>query len=125
MLDAFNLISTGQPVSIMDSGLISAEGRLTQETAVGRTFDSLAVPSPSKEAMNADNILNRIEVSKLGEATSSKQVDIRDVLASGELTEEKRKEIMKTVVEKHMMESTKLESDLRHAEIKEINEVIY
>ena len=82
------------------------------------------MPERTKESFNADEILSRVEVSKLGKATASHQVDIRDVIASGELTEEKRKEIMKAIVEKHMMESAKLESGLRQAEIKEINEVL-
>ena len=81
-------------------------------------------PLESRASLTADEILARVEVAKLGEATSTHQVDIRDVIAAGELTEEKRKEIMKAIVEKHMMESVKLESELRGNEIKEINGVI-
>lgn len=85
------------------------------------------VPDMREQGMidyNADEILSKIEVSKLGEASASHKIDIRNVIASGELTEDKRKEIMKAIVEKHMIESAKLESSLRQSEVREISEVL-
>ena len=84
----------------------------------------LKVPQQTIEEYTADDILSKIEISKRGEAAASQSIDIRNVIASGELTEEKRVEIMKSIVEKHMMESAKLEGDLRQAEIKEIGLIL-
>ncbi len=97
-----------------------------KETAIGREAAPSAPPSSdeSKLALTADEIISRMEVSMMGEATTSQKIDIRNLIAAGELTEEKRKEILKAIVEKHMMESTKLESELRQTEVKEINELL-
>ena len=84
----------------------------------------MKVPKQTMEEYTADDILSKIEISKRGEAAASQHIDIRNVIASGELTEEKRAEIMKSIVEKHMMESAKLEGDLRQAEIKQIGEIL-
>ena len=84
----------------------------------------LKIPQQTIEEYTADDILSKIEVSQRGEAAASRQIDIRNVIASGDLTEEKRLEIMKSIVEKHMMESAKLESDLRQTEIKQISQIL-
>lgn len=79
----------------------------------------------TRASLSAEEILARVEVAKLGEATSAgSAVDIQDVINAGELTEEKRKEISKALVEKHMLESVNLENKLREQEIQEINEIL-
>lgn len=110
-----------QTVLISDTTTTSAEV-LTHQINVRQAH--LKVPQQSKEEYTADEILSRVEISKLGEAAASHQIDIRNVIASGEMNEEKRKEIMKAIVEKHMMESAKLESDLRQSEIKAISDIL-
>ena len=65
-----------------------------------------------------------MEVAKLGEATSGDAVDIKDLINTGELTDGKRKEIVKALVEKHMIESLDLENNLRENELKEINFIL-
>ena len=90
----------------------------------GAKQSHLKIPQQTMEEYTADDILSKIEVSQRGEAAASRQIDIRNVIASGELTEEKRVEIMKSIVEKHMMESAKLESDLRQAELKQISQIL-
>ena len=84
-------------------------------------------PSPliSRASLSAEEILARVEVAKLGESTSGgSAIDIQDVINAGELTEEKRKEIAKALVEKHMLESVALENKLRGQEIQTINDVL-
>ena len=60
----------------------------------------------------------------MGEKFSSEAVNIADIAASGGLTEEKRKEIAKDLMEKHTLECAQLENELRSNEIKVISEVI-
>ena len=79
----------------------------------------------SRASLSAEEILARVEIAKLGEATSGgSAIDIQDVINAGELTEEKRKEIAKALIEKHMLESVSLENKLRGQEIESINEVL-
>ena len=99
-----------------------ASTEMVRRSGAGQSH--LTVPKQTMEEYTADDILSSIEVSKRGQAAASQQIDIRNVIASGELTEEKRVEIMKSIVEKHMMESAKLESDLRQAEIKQIGQIL-
>ena len=111
-----------QTVHISETAIITTGETTTRQVGVAKGY--LKIPQQSKEEYTADEILSSIEISKRGEASASQQIDIRNVIASGELTEEKRQEIMKAIVEKHMMESAKLESDLRQSEIKQISEVL-
>ena len=89
------------------------------------TTESARPELTTRASLSAEEILARVEVAKLGEATSGgSAVDIQDVINAGELTEEKRKEISKALVEKHMLESVNLENKLREQEIQEINEIL-
>ena len=81
-------------------------------------------PVVSRASLTADEILARVEVAKLGEASDGAAVDIKEIINAGELTEEKRKEIAKALVEKHMVESVDLENQLRENEIKDINFIL-
>lgn len=81
-------------------------------------------PLQSRASLSAEEILARVEVAKLGEASSGGAIDIKDVINAGELTDEKRKEIAKALVEKHMIESVDLENQLRENEINEINFIL-
>ena len=60
----------------------------------------------------------------MGEKFSSEAVNIAEIAASGGLTEEKRKEIAKDLMEKHTLECAQLENELRSNEMKVISEVI-
>lgn len=104
-------------------GLIVTESLPVREAVTGEPHR----PSPlvSRASLSAEEILARVEVAKLGESTSGgSAIDIQDVINAGELTEEKRKEIAKALVEKHMLESVALENKLRGQEIQSINEVL-
>lgn len=81
-------------------------------------------PVAQDSSLTAEEILARVEVAKLGEATSGDAVDIKDLINTGELTDGKRKEIVKALVEKHMIESLDLENNLRENELKEINFIL-
>lgn len=74
--------------------------------------------------ISATEILSKVEVGQMGEKFSSEAVNIAEIAASGGLTEEKRKEITKNLMEKHTLESAQLENELRSNEIKVISEVI-
>ena len=60
----------------------------------------------------------------MGEKFSSETVNIAEMVASGGLTEEKRKVIARDLMEKHTLECAQLENELRSNEIKVISEVI-
>lgn len=70
------------------------------------------------------DIINSVEVTQMGEKYSSESVTVADITSSGTLTEEKRKEIQKNLMEKHTMECAQLENELRSNEIKAITDVI-
>ena len=74
--------------------------------------------------ISAAEILSKVEVGQMGEKFSSEAVNIAEIAASGGLTEEKRKEITKNLMEKHTLECAQLENELRSNEIKVISEVI-
>lgn len=74
--------------------------------------------------ISATEILSKVEVGQMGEKFSSEAVNIAEIAASGGLTEEKRKEITKNLMEKHTLECAQLENELRTNEIKVISEVI-
>ena len=74
--------------------------------------------------ISATEILSKVEVGQMGEKFSSEAVNIAEIAASGGLTEEKRKEITKNLIEKHTLECAQLENELRSNEIKVISEVI-
>ena len=74
--------------------------------------------------ISATEILSKLEVGQMGEKFSSEAVNIAEIAASGGLTEEKRKEITKNLMEKHTLECAQLENELRSNEIKVISEVI-
>ena len=74
--------------------------------------------------ISATEILSKVEVGQMGEKFSSEAVNIAEIAASGGLTEEKRKEITKNLMEKHTLECAQLENELRSNEIKVISEVI-
>ena len=69
-------------------------------------------------------ILSKVEVGQMGQKYSSEAVNIAEIAASGGLTEAKRKEITKNLMEKHTLECAQLENELRSNEIKIISEVI-
>ena len=73
---------------------------------------------------SAAEILSKVEVGQMGQKYSSEAVNIAEIAASGGLTEEKRKEITKNLMEKHTLECAQLENELRSNEIKIISEVI-
>lgn len=73
---------------------------------------------------SATEILSKVEVGQMGQKYSSEAVNIAEITASGGLTEEKRKEITKNLIEKHTLECAQLENELRSNEIKIISEVI-
>lgn len=73
---------------------------------------------------SAAEILSKVEVGQMGQKYSSEAVNIAEIAASGGLTEEKRQEITKNLMEKHTLECAQLENELRSNEIKIISEVI-
>ena len=73
---------------------------------------------------SAAEILSKVEVGQMGQKYSTEAVNIAEIAATGGLTEEKRKEITKNLMEKHTLECAQLENELRSNEIKIINEVI-
>ena len=75
-------------------------------------------------AFSAAEILSKVEVGQMGQKYSSEAVSIAEIAASGGLTEEKRQEITKSLMEKHTLECAQLENELRSNEIKIISEVI-
>lgn len=79
---------------------------------------------PMGTTISATEILSKVEVGQMGEKFSSEAVNIAEIAASGGLTEEKRKEITKNLMEKHTLECAQLENELRTNEIKVISEVI-
>ena len=80
--------------------------------------------TPMGRTISATEILSKVEVGQMGEKFSSEAVNIAEIAASGGLTEEKRKEITKNLMEKHTLECAQLENELRTNEIKVISEVI-
>lgn len=80
--------------------------------------------TPMGTTISATEILSKVEVGQMGEKFSSEAVNIAEIAASGGLTEEKRKEITKNLMEKHTLECAQLENELRTNEIKVISEVI-
>ena len=79
---------------------------------------------PMGTTISTTEILSKVEVGQMGEKFSSEAVNIAEIAASGGLTEEKRKEITKNLMEKHTLECAQLENELRTNEIKVISEVI-
>ena len=79
---------------------------------------------PMGTTISATEILSKVEVGQMGEKFSSEAVNIAEIAALGGLTEEKRKEITKNLMEKHTLECAQLENELRTNEIKVISEVI-
>ena len=107
-------------------GLVVSDTPVTHEASdpVYRSDVFQPAPRSARASLSAEEILARVEVAKLGEATSGGSVDIQDVIDAGELTEEKRKEIGKALVEKHMLESVDLENKLRESEIQNIDSIL-
>lgn len=104
--------------------MIVSESLPVRESVTGN-LSLKTSPLVSRASLSAEEILARVEVAKLGEASSGgSAIDIRDVINAGELTEGKRKEISKALVEKHMLESVSLENKLRDDEIQNINQVL-
>ena len=100
------------------------QGRASTPAIYESEVFTTPAPLVSKASLSADEILARVEVAKLGEASSGEAIDIADVINAGELTDEKRQEIAKALVERHMIDSVDLENRLREAEIKEINFIL-
>lgn len=75
-------------------------------------------------ALSVADIINNVDVTQMGEKYSSESVTVSDITSHGVLTEEKRKEIQKNLIEKHTMECAQLENELRSNEIKAITDVI-
>lgn len=105
-----------------------SDAPVTHETIAGEPVYKSDVfqpaPRSARASLSAEEILARVEVAKLGEVASGGSIDIQDVIDAGELTEEKRKEIGKALVEKHMLESVELENKLRDGEIQNINAIL-
>ena len=78
----------------------------------------------TSSVFSAAEILSKVEVGQMGEKYSFEAVNIAEIAASGGLTEEKRQEITKNLLEKHTLECAQLENELRSNEIKIISEVI-
>ena len=85
---------------------------------------TLQATSLSHQAFSTTEILSSVEVGQLGQKFSSEMVSIAEIAAAGTLTEEKRKEITKNLIEKHTLECAQLENELRSNEIKMITDVI-
>lgn len=81
-------------------------------------------PNVMEASMTTTEILSKVEVGQMGEKFISEAVNIAEIVASGGLTEEKRKVIAKDLMEKHTLECAQLENELRSNEIKVISEVI-
>ena len=80
--------------------------------------------STMEASISTTEILSKVEVGQMGEKFSSETVNIAEMVASGGLTEEKRKVIARDLMEKHTLECAQLENELRSNEIKVISEVI-
>ena len=109
------------PAVFMSPTSISYEG--TQQ-ASAMVLAPQAQRSMMGTTISATEILSKVEVGQMGEKFSSEAVNIAEIAASGGLTEEKRKEITKNLMEKHTLECAQLENELRSNEIKVISEVI-
>ena len=102
-------------------------------TVPGPSIQTAATTSVSKDrqgrvedgpGFSVADIINSVDVTQMGEKYSSESVTVADITASGTLTEEKRKEIQKNLMEKHTMECAQLEDELRSNEIKTITDAI-
>ena len=89
------------PASFMSPTSVTSE-RIQQASAMG--LAPQAQRSMMGTTISATEILSKVEVGQMGEKFSSEAVNIAEIAASGRLTEEKRKEITKNLMEKHTLE---------------------
>lgn len=106
--------------SVRDSSLhTSVPSQVTTEP--GEISPSAPLQASTKASMSADQILNDIQVNQLGETFGGGGVtSVSELAASGEWSEEKRKQIGKDLHEKHTLECVEQENELRAEEIKVI-----
>ena len=102
---------------------ISQHGVASEQTQKAAAMTSTPGLQSSAVFSTAE-ILSTVEVDQMGQIYSSEAVNIAEIAASGGLTEAKRKEISKNLMEKHTLECAQLENELRSNEIKIISEVI-
>lgn len=114
-----SLFSSAPTVVISQPGVASEQ---TQKAA-GITL-APGLQRQSSAVISTGEILSTVEVDQMGQKYSSEAMNIAEIAASGGLTEAKRKEISKNLMEKHTLECAQLENELRSNEIKIISEVI-
>lgn len=78
----------------------------------------------AKTSISADQILANLQVNQFGETFSGGDVSVSEIAASGEWSEEKRKQIAKNIQEKHTLECVQHENEMRENEVNEIKEVL-
>ena len=96
-------------------------GQVIQEQAQGK---AASLSRRETAVFSTAEILSSVEVGQMGQKYSSETVNVAEIAAAGGLTEEKRKEITKNLLEKHTLECAQLENELRSNEIKMITDVI-
>ena len=116
----FNYLFITAPAVLINQTGVTTER--TQKAAAVTLAPGLQ--SQTGTVFSATEILSKVEVGQMGQKYSSEAVNIAEIAASGGLTEEKRKEITKNLMEKHTLECAQLENELRSNEIKIISEVI-
>lgn len=118
-------------ILLLDIGIIYNKPQMTSAyesvnliVPQSSTRQGQAGPQEQGPTFSVNDIINNVDVTQMGEKYSSESVTVSEINSQGVLTEEKRKEIKKNLMEKHTMECAQLENELRTNEIKAITDVI-